>query len=291
MARLSKKLAANVEGAFYVDSTCIDCDTCRWMAPETFSRKEEQSYVSKQPVGAVEKDLAWKALLSCPTASIGTIKDEQKPDDLRDLLPVKIDGPVYHNGYHAESSFGATSYFIKHPSGNILVDSPRFNKPLVKRLHELGGLRWMFLTHIDDVADHEKFQREFKLDRIIHEDDAEGSLRKAEVLLSGHDDFKMLEKITIIPVPGHTKGHCVMHMDDRYLFTGDHMAWSVALKHLYAFRRHCWYSWKSLIESSERLLNLKFEWVLPGHGRRYQAKPDNMRSEIQRAIKWMRTVA
>ena len=23
---------------FYVDHTCIDCDTCRWMAPQTFGR-------------------------------------------------------------------------------------------------------------------------------------------------------------------------------------------------------------------------------------------------------------
>ena len=29
MATLQRKRAENVEGNFYVDSSCIDCDTCR----------------------------------------------------------------------------------------------------------------------------------------------------------------------------------------------------------------------------------------------------------------------
>jgi hypothetical protein len=33
------------------------------------------------------------------------------------------------------------------PQGNILVDSPRFNPVLAKRIQELGGVKYMFLTH------------------------------------------------------------------------------------------------------------------------------------------------
>lgn len=29
---------------------------------------------------------------------------------------------VYHCGYHSESSFAASSYFITRPDGNILID-------------------------------------------------------------------------------------------------------------------------------------------------------------------------
>jgi hypothetical protein len=36
MAKVEKRRLENVEGNFYVDSTCIDCDTCRWVAPNTF---------------------------------------------------------------------------------------------------------------------------------------------------------------------------------------------------------------------------------------------------------------
>ncbi len=33
MASLEKRRPENIAGNFYVDSTCIDCDTCRWMSP------------------------------------------------------------------------------------------------------------------------------------------------------------------------------------------------------------------------------------------------------------------
>jgi hypothetical protein len=36
MADPAHRLPENVEGSFFVDSTCIDCDTCRQIAPATF---------------------------------------------------------------------------------------------------------------------------------------------------------------------------------------------------------------------------------------------------------------
>ena len=36
MADRSRALPQNVTGDFFVDDTCIDCDTCRQIAPETF---------------------------------------------------------------------------------------------------------------------------------------------------------------------------------------------------------------------------------------------------------------
>uniref|UniRef100_M4D4P8 Uncharacterized protein n=1 Tax=Brassica campestris TaxID=3711 RepID=M4D4P8_BRACM len=33
----SRRRTQNVEGDIYVDSTCIDCDTCRWMVPVRFN--------------------------------------------------------------------------------------------------------------------------------------------------------------------------------------------------------------------------------------------------------------
>ena len=54
-------------GDFFVDRTCIDCDTCRWMAPETFGRAGEQSAVHSQPAAREGRVRALQALLSCPT--------------------------------------------------------------------------------------------------------------------------------------------------------------------------------------------------------------------------------
>ncbi|MEO1181696.1 MAG: ferredoxin, partial [Cyanobacteria bacterium J06636_28] len=38
MAQLKARRTENVEGDIFVDTSCIDCDTCRWMAPEVFGR-------------------------------------------------------------------------------------------------------------------------------------------------------------------------------------------------------------------------------------------------------------
>ena len=43
MATLQRKRTENAPGNFYVDSSCIDCDTCRWVAPEVFNRQDSQS--------------------------------------------------------------------------------------------------------------------------------------------------------------------------------------------------------------------------------------------------------
>ena len=80
MAHLNLRRPQNVSGDFYVDSTCIDCDTCRWMAPEVFYRDEEQSAVYHQPADETERLRSLQALLACPTSSIGTV---EKPQDMK----------------------------------------------------------------------------------------------------------------------------------------------------------------------------------------------------------------
>jgi len=73
MATLAERLPYNVAGRFYVDSTCIDCDQCRVIAPENFARNEETgtSYVSKQPSNDEEVAKCKEAADACATASIG----------------------------------------------------------------------------------------------------------------------------------------------------------------------------------------------------------------------------
>lgn len=291
MAHLTDRRPENITGDFYVDHTCIDCDTCRWMAPETFTEVGEQSAVYHQPQSASERLRAMQALLSCPTASIGTV---DKPTDIQQAqasLPLQLAESVYHCGYHAESSFGAASYLIQRPDGNILVDSPRFAPPLVKQLEKLGGIRYLYLTHRDDVADHEKFRQHFGCERILHQDDITSRTSAVEIQLSGIDPFQLAEDLLILPVPGHTKGHTVLLYQQKVLFTGDHLAWSPQLNHLYAFRTACWYSWPKLLESMQRLADYSFEWVLPGHGRRFHSDRATMQQQMQQCLAWMQKVA
>lgn len=290
MAHLKQRRPENVSGNFYVDSTCIDCDTCRWMAPEVFCQAGSQSAVCHQPTSEVERLRAMQALLSCPTASIGTV---EKPTDIKqaqESFPIPIAENVYHCGYHAEDSFGAASYLIQRAEGNVLVDSPRFSPPLVKRLEEMGGIRYLYLTHRDDVADHEKFHQHFGCERILHKDEISRGTQTVECQLAGSDPIQFAPDLLIIPVPGHTKGHTVLLYNNTFLFTGDHLAWSESLQHLYAFRRACWYSWAELTRSMQKLASYSFEWVLPGHGRRYHTDRTTMQQQMQQCLAWMETV-
>jgi len=277
----------NVSGDVYVDATCIDCDTCRWMAPEMFSRVDEQSVVYHQPENETERLRSLQALLACPTASIGTV---EKPKDIKTAqqsFPIPIAENVYHCGYHAENSYGAASYLIQRPEGNVLVDSPRFTPPLVKRLEEMGGIRYLYLTHRDDVADHQKFHDHFGCDRILHQDDITAGTRGVERQLSGSDAVQLEPDLLIIPVPGHSKGHTVLLYRDKFLFSGDHIAWSDRLQQLIAFREVCWYSLSELTKSVQKLTPYAFEWVLPGHGRRYHSDRVTMQQQIQKCVAWM----
>jgi glyoxylase-like metal-dependent hydrolase (beta-lactamase superfamily II)/ferredoxin len=289
MANLSKRRPENVPGNFYVDTTCIDCDTCRWMAPAVFHRAGEQSAVYHQPQEASEKLQAMQALLSCPTASIGTAKPPQEIKAAQQTFPLGIAENVLHCGYHAESSYGAASYLIQRPEGNILIDSPRFAPPLVKRLEAMGGIRYLYLTHRDDVADHAKFRQHFACDRLLHRDDITSATQGVEIQLSGSEQSEFAEDILIIPVPGHSRGHTVLLYRNKFLFSGDHLAWSAHLNHLYAFRRYCWYSWEEQIRSMQKLTAYQFEWVLPGHGRRYHANLPTMHQQLEQCIAWMRS--
>jgi ferredoxin len=77
MANRNERLPENVSGAYYVDSTCIDCDLCRSTAPDFFRRNDEHGYsvVYRQPVTTEEIANAEEARLSCPTETIGNDGD------------------------------------------------------------------------------------------------------------------------------------------------------------------------------------------------------------------------
>jgi ferredoxin len=73
MAEKTERVLQNVAGAYYVDSSCIDCDMCRSTAPDVFKRDEDigMSIAYHQPVTSEEIALAEEAKTGCPTESIG----------------------------------------------------------------------------------------------------------------------------------------------------------------------------------------------------------------------------
>ena len=142
MADLKKKVAENTPGEFFVDSTCINCDTCRQLAPSVFEDAGETSFVQNPaPIPRRVRD-AIRALLACPTGSIGTLH----PTFLRGHggFPLSIEEDVFYCGFNSPKSFGGNSYFIRHPEGNWLVDSPKYLPHLVRTFEKAGGFEYHF---------------------------------------------------------------------------------------------------------------------------------------------------
>jgi glyoxylase-like metal-dependent hydrolase (beta-lactamase superfamily II)/ferredoxin len=282
MADWKKRVSDNVEGEFFVDSTCIDCDTCRQLAPATFEDAGNNSFVRTQPQTESELRSATQALLACPTGSIGT-RGPNKASQVLEDFPIPIEEGVFYCGFNSPKSFGGNSYFIQSPRGNWLVDSPKFLPHLVKKFREMGGIRYIFLTHRDDVAEAERYAKEFEAQRIIHEEDSDAQ-RNPEILVKGAEVVELVPDFKIIPTPGHTQGHCVLLYKEKFLLTGDHLWWRRKREQLGASSSVAWYSWRKQTESMEKLLRFDFEWVLPGHGERKFLPQEEMRKELEALV-------
>jgi glyoxylase-like metal-dependent hydrolase (beta-lactamase superfamily II)/ferredoxin len=285
MADPNKAVEQNVEGKFFVDTTCINCDTCRQLAPHNFRDAGDYSSVFQQPTNQEEERESYQALLSCPTGSIGARGKNQAKEFIGDF-PLQIDGDVYYTGFNSEKSYGANSFLIRHPQGNWLVDSPKFLPHLAKNLEKLGGIKYIFLTHRDDVADAAKYAEMFKAQRIIHEWDLSAQ-PDSEIVIKGEDETDMDGSFKIIPVPGHTKGHMVLLFKD-YLFSGDHLHYEPERNRLAAYHSVCWYSWAEQTKSMARLAEYDFEWVLAGHGNRGRLPVAQMKEQMSELVKRMR---
>ena len=152
----------------------------------------------------------------------------------------------------------------------------------------MGGIRYILLTHEDDVADASRYAKRFGSTRIIHREDLSAE-PEAEWVVDGRSILHANSRVTIIPTPGHTRGSMVLLYENRYLFTGDHLFWD---RDTQKFRLPSVYLWdeSELVRSTERLLDWTYEWVLPGHGDRCHQSPERMREGLQSLVGRYRSV-
>lgn len=283
MANISKRLETNIDGNFFVDSTCIDCDTCRQLSPTMFKENGDYSSVFHQPVNKSEEFEAYQALIACPVGSIGV----QETNDFqftkaKSSFPLELEAGVFYAGFNSEKSYGANSYFVQHPDGNWLIDSPRYLKHLVDAFKELGGIRYIFLSHEDDVADASRYAKMFGATRIIHQADAP-AMPDAEWIVEGNADVQASYDFRLIPVPGHTSGSLALLYKNRFLFTGDHLWWDPHQQKLSTPSNLIWDK-AQLLASLTRLSEITFEWVLPGHGHRGHFDTTTMQRHLHALI-------
>lgn len=286
MASRTRAASENVPGSFFVDDTCIDCDTCRQVAPLTFVDAGGHSAVQVQPEDPAELRAAARALLCCPTNSIGSAHPAVVKLAQGDLPEAITDG-VWYCGWTSRDSFGASSYLVRAADGGLwMVDAPRWAPALVTAIEHLGGLAGIFLTHRDDVADAPQYGERFRAPLVIHERDADAAPSTAR-LITGDEPQALAPGLTIIPVPGHTAGSQVLLSDRGVLFSGDHVWWSRRLGTLNASREVCWHSWEEQTASMRRLRELTFDRLLPGHGQRAYLPADQMRTALDGLISRM----
>ena len=207
----------NAPGEWYVDTDCIDCSAARTVAPGLIVEGGGQSVFARQPETEEELMMAWRARLLCPTASVRSEGHARPPDG---VFPEQMTEGIYRLGYNARSSWGAHSFLIRRPSGNVMVDAPRWTKPVMATLEAWGGLSAILLTHQDDVADAGRYAAHFNAHVWIHEADR-GAAGYADQILTGREPVRIDDGLLAIPVPGHTEGSVVYLYDQRCLFTGD----------------------------------------------------------------------
>jgi len=283
MADRAKRLDTNIDGDFFVDSTCINCDTCRQLAPKSFEEVGEYSAVLHQPENDQQLHQAYQALLACPVGSIGTDHNDQRMlQQARAGFPMPLEGGVSYCGFNSEKSFGANSYFIEHPGGNWLIDSPRYVGQLVEAFEQRGGIRYIFLSHEDDVADSDRYAEHFGATRIIHQGDA-AAVPGAERVIEGVEQVELAPGFLAIPVPGHTPGSMALLYDEKFLFSGDHLWWNPGTETLGTPQRLVWRE-RALVASIEKLLAYRFEWILAGHGGRIKLPLEQMRARLRQLI-------
>jgi len=281
------RLPGNIKGDFYVNSACVDCDICRQLAPDMFSALDGLSAVTHQPETDADKQRAFHALLSCPTAAIGCESKEGLAKAMNDF-PLKLSEDVYYCGYSSAKSYGGHSYFITRPEGNWLIDAPRYVPALVKKMVELGGISTIFVTHIDtdEKSDADKYAQHFGAEVILHANE-QVERNGNERLLTGLQPIPFHQDITLLPLPGHTMGHTALLYKEKYLFAGDHLHWDRHTNEFIALRDYCFHSWSEQTKSMEQLLNISFQWVLPRHGEWIELNRTAMKRAISQLVERM----
>ena len=352
-----KRFVDNADGVLYVNSDCINCAACSHFAADVFRRaaSDDHHVAFDQPsAGDVDRlDRVRAALSACPVAAIRVeraAKDAAEelssedealkrklslrrkasgldPPFPRPLLP-DVDTGVFFLGSHNRASFGATPYLAsgRAPDGSavsVMVDTPKFSSQSVRVVRSLlaeGSLGpdYLFLTHVDDTADHLKWRKEFtSLKRIFHAGDlgrhnwiGDTTLEDVEVLLRSADEededsFRAWDlngnpfqvslnagvswpdeakgDFLVLHTPGHSPGSIALLTRRGVLFTGDTYAWTTRDGgHMSGFPR---YGNNMRIQSNTirkfgKIAGL-FDVVAPGHGhvRQYASLATNEEKE------------
>jgi glyoxylase-like metal-dependent hydrolase (beta-lactamase superfamily II) len=117
-------------------------------------------------------------------------------------FPKVLSDNVWFLGHHSSKSFGAFPYLVhgyhKQQLVSIMIDVPKYTKSAISAVSSIlpkdaKEVDYLFLTHVDDSAQHDEWKREFSsMKRIFHSGDlgennwvGDETLEDVEILLDG----------------------------------------------------------------------------------------------------------
>lgn len=261
-----------------------------------------------QPASRDAELHALRAAAACPTGSIRTEAPHALAGAGADAFPLPVSPfltgasvpDVFFNGYTAAENYGAASWLVLHRGPGeafaVMFDSPRFDARLAANIRRVaaavGGVRYLVLSHKDDVAHHAAWAAALGAARIIHEKEvvaAQGTDAAEIQLADGQLPLRLGAGVELIHAPGHSPGSLVMlHGASQSLFTGDHLVYMERLGGLGSAAEYCTQSWSLQIENVAKLAELPFLHIWPGHMRPFHfADAADRRRGIDAAVRFM----
>jgi glyoxylase-like metal-dependent hydrolase (beta-lactamase superfamily II) len=120
-------------------------------------------------------------------------------------------------------TLGGTAYLIVRSVGNILVDSPAWNDVNRQFIADLGGVKWLAITHRGGIGKATTIATQLGCEVIIQEQEAY-LLPELKLTSFGHK-FNLNDSIHAIWTPGHSPGSACIYYSGAggVLFTGRHL--------------------------------------------------------------------
>ena len=165
-------------------------------------------------------------------------------------------------------TLGGTAYFIVNKSGNILVDSPGWNRINQDFLLNNGGVRWWVITHRGGMGKNMAHIQEILQCEVITQEQEAYLLPEVKVT-SFADNFLLTPEIEMIWTSGHSPGSACLYWNnlDGVLFSGRHLLPTtpetiMPLRTAKTF--HWWRQLRNITKLCDRFNKSTLKYIIPG---------------------------
>ncbi len=120
-------------------------------------------------------------------------------------------------------TLGGTAYFLQHPQGNILIDSPPWRSTTADFLQAQGGVSHLLISHRGGMAQVSAWQEALGCQVWVQEQEA--YLVPGVTVHTFQDDANPIAEVRGLWVPGHSPGSTCWYWPHQggILFTGRHL--------------------------------------------------------------------